>query len=100
MAVDEVLPVHVICGHRNKEDQDKAFKEGNSKLEFPNSKHNKKPSLAVDVVSGDGRSIDWADIKSFELVCLVIESKADELGIKVRLGRDFSFKDWPHIELV
>lgn len=40
----------VICGHRTKEAQDAAFASKNSKLRWPNSKHNTKPSKAVDVV--------------------------------------------------
>lgn len=103
MAVDALYPVQVICGHRGKEDQDKAFAEKKSKLKFPESKHNKKPSLAVDVVPDpdqNPKTISWVDLKEFEIMCYTLESKADELGIKIRLGRDFSFKDFPHVELV
>ena len=39
----------IVCGQRNKTDQDKAFTDGNSKVQWPNSKHNRIPSLAVDV---------------------------------------------------
>ena len=38
----------IVCGHRNKEDQNKAFAEGKSKLKWPKGKHNKLPSQAVD----------------------------------------------------
>ena len=100
MRVDEIYPTHVICGYRGEEDQNKAFNEKKSQLKFPNSKHNKKPSLAVDVVSGNGKVIAWSDLKSFEILSLTIEAIAEEMDIKIRLGRDFKFKDWPHIELV
>jgi peptidoglycan L-alanyl-D-glutamate endopeptidase CwlK len=40
----------IICGHRDKESQDKEYAEGDSKLKWPNSKHNKIPSLAIDAV--------------------------------------------------
>lgn len=102
MRVDELYPVQVICGHRNKEDQDKAFAEKKSKLKFPDSKHNKKPSLAVDLVPDPDRNpktISWTDMKEWQIMCHVVEQAADELGINIRLGRDFSFVDWPHIEL-
>lgn len=36
-------------GHRGKQAQDKAYVEGYSKIKFPNGKHNKFPSMAVDV---------------------------------------------------
>lgn len=102
LRLDEIYPVQVICGHRNEEDQNKAFKEKKSKLKFPNSKHNKTPSLAVDIVPDPDRNpktISWVDLNEFEIMCLTVESVAEEQGIKIRLGRDFSFKDWPHIEL-
>ena len=40
----------IVCGHRGKEEQDKAFAEGKSKVKWPNGRHNKLPSLAVDVM--------------------------------------------------
>jgi peptidoglycan L-alanyl-D-glutamate endopeptidase CwlK len=101
-AVNKVYPIQVICGERGEADQNKAFAEKKSKLKFPDSKHNKKPSLAVDCVpdpDNDPKTIAWNNIKEFEIMLLVFESKAEELGIKIRLGRDFKFKDFPHIEL-
>lgn len=103
MAVDLVYPIQCVCGERNKEDQDLAFEQGNSKLKYPESKHNKKPSHAGDFVPDPDRNpktISWADLKEFEIMCLVFEAEAEKLDIKIRLGRDFKFKDFPHIELV
>jgi len=39
----------VACGFRGEEDQDKAFADGFSKVKWPNSKHNKLPSEAIDI---------------------------------------------------
>ena len=39
----------VIEGYRGKEKQNEAFDKGNSKLKFPNGKHNQSPSIAVDI---------------------------------------------------
>jgi peptidoglycan L-alanyl-D-glutamate endopeptidase CwlK len=39
----------VIFGYRNEEEQNKIFEAGNSKLKFPNSKHNLIPAMAVDI---------------------------------------------------
>lgn len=106
--VDKVFPIQIICGERNEKDQEHAFNNGMSKLRFPNSKHNinhakgRFKSHALDAVPDpdlNPATLDWGDIKSFELMCLAFEQKADELGIKIRLGRDFSFKDMPHVEL-
>ena len=39
----------ILCGYRSEEKQNKAFGLGNSKLEYPDSKHNQLPSLAIDI---------------------------------------------------
>jgi len=48
----------IVCGHRGEADQNDAFERGNSKLRFPQSKHNQWPSLAVDAVPWP---INWDD---------------------------------------
>lgn len=48
----EVLKIHdctVVCGYRNKEEQNRFFAEGVSKLRYPNGKHNQIPSRAIDL---------------------------------------------------
>ena len=49
----------ILEGYRNEQDQEKAFKEGNSKLHWPNGKHNSSPSRAVDV---SPYPIDWNNL--------------------------------------
>jgi peptidoglycan L-alanyl-D-glutamate endopeptidase CwlK len=103
LRLDEVYPVHVVCGVRTLEDQKLAFESGNSKLPPGKSKHNIVPSHAVDIVPDPDRSpktISWADLLPFQIMCYAVEAVAKEQGIKIRLGRDFSFKDWPHVELM
>jgi len=39
----------IICGYRGKGAQELAFMTNKSQVHWPNSRHNKKPSLAVDV---------------------------------------------------
>jgi len=49
---EAVLQIHdctVICGHRDELYQDMAYNSGNSKVQWPNSKHNSLPSTAVDL---------------------------------------------------
>lgn len=91
------LDVVVLCGHRNKEDQDKAVHDGASKLRWPHSKHNKTPSMAIDMAP---YPIDWSNIPRFEDMCNRILKIANRLNITIRQGRDFSFRDYPHTELV
>lgn len=103
-----VMDVTILCGQRNEADQNKAFKEGKSQLQYPESSHNMYPSMAVDV---SPYPIEWPDKKNdsleeytrklgrFERMCGIIEGIASTLGFKVRLGRDFSFKDYVHTEV-
>ena len=65
---------------------------------WPNGKHNKKPSLAVDVVP---YPVDWSDIERFIRFGWFVKGLAIGLGIKIRWGGDWKrFKDYPHFELV
>lgn len=97
----------VMCGHRNQADQELAYKNKTSPLRWPNSKHNKFPSDAVDllpnclVVNG---KIDWNDKKAFEKayaeLTAVIMEEAGRLGIKIRWGGTFKRRDLPHYEIM
>lgn len=108
-AVDGVFPIQITCGERGEKEQNEAFEKGNSKKKFPESKHNLNPekgrfkSHALDAVPDpdrNPRTLDWKDLNAFAIMCEVFSQKADELDIKIRLGKDFKFRDWPHIELV
>lgn len=95
-ALIKEMDVTILCGFRGEKEQNSAFHSGHSKLQWPRSKHNRVPSEAVDVAPFP---VDWNNIAEFNKMCTIIERLAKEMGIKIRLGRDFSFKDWPHIEL-
>ncbi len=96
----------VLCGHRNEEDQNKAFNEDPPKttLKWPESKHNRKPSNAVDLAP---YPIDWRDTKRFYKLASIMFQSANRVGIILRWGgdwdrdaskRDQSFHDLPHFE--
>lgn len=87
----------VIKGRRGKEEQNKAFAEGKSKLKYPFSKHNPDPSLAFDLAPNP---IDWNDTDKFIIFGELVMKTADELGIRLKWGRDFSFKDLVHFEMI
>ena len=96
----------VLCGHRDEAAQNEAVAKGNSKAPWPTSKHNRLPSLAVDVAP---YPIDWTDAGSFALLAGYILRIGDERGVKLRYGGDWNgngktkderFLDLPHIELV
>lgn len=64
----EAVPfdVMVVCAYRNKSMQDKAFKEGKSKLKWPNSAHNKAPAQAVDICPYVDKMLLWTDEAKFD----------------------------------
>lgn len=89
----------ISCGHRNKEEQEAAFKEGKSKAHFGQSKHNKIPSQAVDICP---YPIKWetTDYRWWKMIALAYEI-ARKNGIKIRSGAFFTgLCDCPHIELM
>lgn len=101
----------ILCGHRNKEDQDEAYFKGHSQLKFPESKHNKTPSRAVDVAPYFAKKphIRWEDKAKFYHFIGYVQAVADQMGIRIRSGsnwdmdeelHDQSFLDLPHFELL
>lgn len=89
-----VRDITVLCTYRGKKEQDEAFKKGWSKLEWPKSKHNKKPTLAVDIAPFP---VDWraVGLPAFRQLRKYAVAVAAMMGIKIRII-DW---DWPHYEL-
>ena len=88
----------ILCGYRGQEAQDRAFANGHSKLEWPNSKHNKFPSDAVDAVP---YPIDWEDTERFALFAGFVMGTARQMGIQVKWGGLWkTLKDYPHFERI
>ena len=98
----------VTCGHRGKEEQDRMFAEGKSKVKFPDSKHNSVPSMAADfcpVVNGQPM---WGIEYVLPLGGFIMGLGA-ALGLSLRWGHDWdgdgewkdqTFHDRVHIELL
>jgi peptidoglycan L-alanyl-D-glutamate endopeptidase CwlK len=97
----------VTEGWRNQLDQDKYFDEGKSRVRYPNGKHNKNPSVAVDATP---YPVDYSNTKRVYYFAGFVMGVAAAMGIKMRWGGDwdgdFDFKDQtdlddtPHFELV
>ena len=104
-----VLRIHdctVITGHRTEAEQQKAFDEKKSKVQYPNSKHNTYPSRAIDL---SPFPIDWENTKRFYYFAGIVMGVADALGLHIRWGGDWDsdndlddqkFMDLVHFELV
>lgn len=102
----------VICGRRGRKAQDLAYAKGNSKLQWPDSKHNAEaPQLsdAIDVVPYvPGKGAIWDERACAYLAGKVMAAAKDE-GVKLRWGGDWdrdndlqdqNFNDLAHYELV
>jgi len=101
----------ILQGERTKEEQDEFFRTGRSKVQYPNSKHNSHPSMAVDVAPyfKEAPHIRWEDKEKFYHFAGYVQGVADQLGIKIRFGgnwdmddelHDQTFMDLPHYELI
>ena len=95
----------IIEGHRGKKAQNEAFNKGNSKVKFPNGKHNQSPSVAVDVAP---YPIDWSDRDRFHYFSGYVLGIASQMGLKIRWGgewdwdtktKDNKFDDLVHFEI-
>jgi peptidoglycan L-alanyl-D-glutamate endopeptidase CwlK len=85
----------VICGRRGEEAQNEAYKKGNSQKQYPESKHNTDPSLAVDVAPYES-AIDWGKTQSAHFAGFVMGIAAElfKQGImkhRIRAGIDWDF---------
>lgn len=102
----------ILEGFRDEASQNKAFAEGKSKLKWPNGKHNKSPSEAVDVMPFP---IVWTDLSriyhfsGFVLGVADMLLESGQMSHKIRWGGDWNsnhnlkdevFKDLPHFEIV
>lgn len=103
--VIKLVDCSVLCGHRNKEDQNEAVRQGHSKVSWPRGKHNTDPSEAVDVAP---YPIDWQDRERFYFFAGVVLAVSKQLGVNIRWGGDWNsnnnfkdqtFFDLPHFEL-
>jgi peptidoglycan LD-endopeptidase CwlK len=99
------IPCAVLEGHRDQEAQDAAFAAGRTKVKWPEGKHNRMPSLAVDLAP---TPIDWKDREKFTLFAGFVLGLAKSQGLSVRWGGDWNsnfqvqdnrFDDLVHFEL-
>ena len=104
--VIKVIDCTIVYGHRTEAEQEEMVRKGYSKLTFPNSNHNKVPSLAVDAVP---YPIDWNDRERFVYFAGIVKGIASQLSIKMRWGGDWdsdnqlhdqTWMDLPHYELL
>lgn len=94
--------ITIICGHRGEEEQNKEYAEGDSDLQWPDSKHNAYLSNAVDTAPYiPGVGIPWKDSHPWHMLAGAVFAKAHELHIEIEWGGHWtSPNDLPHWQLV
>ena len=110
--VIKTFDCQVLEGFRNQAKQETAFKAGNTQLPWPKGKHNKFPSMAVDV---SPYPVEWDKINRFYwfagfVIGTAIRLKQEgRMTMNVRYGGDWNrnyeiddnhFNDLVHFELV
>lgn len=103
-----VIDFAVVEGHRGEARQNAAFEAGNSKLRWPDGKHNDFPSRAADLAPWIGGAIPWNDRRYWDVLAGAVLAAAAQLGVELRWGGDWDgdtdlsdqkFNDLGHFEL-
>ena len=114
---DVVLQIHdcsLICGFRDKLEQDEAFYLGNSKIQWPNSKHNSSPSMAMDLAPYIKGQSYWDREQTLYFAGIVVSTayilyEQGHMEHKLKWGGDWDsdnnfkehkFYDGVHFELI
>lgn len=96
----------ISVGFRNKEDQEAAFEAGLSRVHWPDGKHNKFPSEAVDAYA---YPVSWVNPERDYYFAGFVMGVAAVMGINLRSGADWdkdgnprnqSLHDLGHFELI
>ena len=103
-----IMDFSITEGHRGKAQQNRYFDLGKSKVKFPDGKHNKLPSEAVDAAPYINGKISWNKLHCCVLAGIILACAAKK-GIKLRWGgnwdmdnepiTDQDFQDLVHYEL-
>ena len=93
----------VLEGFRAQDAQNAAYHAGTSRARWPNSAHNKIPSLAVDLAP---YPVDWKNVERFREMIIRFDALAHVLRTMGKIKSNFVYggywadlKDWPHIEI-
>jgi peptidoglycan L-alanyl-D-glutamate endopeptidase CwlK len=108
---DEVCDISLVYpygGHRNRAVQENLYGDGKSHLHYPHSKHNKFPSLAVDLQPYPYPTYEPKLWGALGYIAGRAYAIADEEGFSIRWGGDWNgngdltdqkFDDLFHIEV-
>jgi len=96
--VVKIYDISVVWGHRGREAQNKAYPKHSNK-QWPNSKHNRIPSIAIDIIPYPS---GWPDktsphyrkqLAAFYHMSGIVLGVAETMGVKLRWGGDWDMDD-------
>ena len=103
-----IMDFSIIEGHRGEIEQNRYYRLGKSRVKFPDGKHNKKPSGAVDAAPYINGKVSWNKLHCCVLAGIILACAAKR-EIKLRWGgnwdmdsepiTDQDFQDLVHFEL-
>lgn len=79
----KVMDISVTCGHRTEIEQNNAYAAKRSPEDWPNSKHNSIPSLAIDAVP---HPTMWESREHFYMLNGIVQTLASQMGIRIQWG--------------
>jgi hypothetical protein len=103
------IDISLISGFRNKQEQDEAFDVGVTTLRWPDSKHNKLPSMAVDLQPYPYPKDEGRLRAALGYIAGIAVEYARARGKRIRWGGDWNengdltdqlFDDLFHLELI
>ena len=106
---DEVVDISLTSGYRDREEQNTLFENSLSTLRWPDSKHNRKPSLAVDLQPYPYPRSELKLWASLGYIAGHAHRIAQEEGFRIRWGGDWNrngdltdqtFDDLFHLEKI
>jgi len=101
-----IMDIAAICGRRGKEAQERAFSAGHSNARWGESKHNvEAPVLsdAIDLAPLVNGRIPWQETaENYEIWHIMGGmgmAMAKKLGLNIKWGYYFKFRDLPHFQI-
>lgn len=98
----EIYDHTVLCGARDREEQNQAFDTGKSKAKWGQSKHNVIPGVREwsDAIDAAPYPIDWNNHVRFSEMNDKVQAIAKKKGYKIKWGGNFkNLKDLGHWEV-
>ena len=90
----QIMDFAVVEGYRSKEAQNRFYSIGKSRVQYPNSPHNKVPSEGVDIVPWINGRASYKQVHCVHLAGIIIAA-GKCLGVSLRWGGNWDMDGEP-----